>query len=74
MMPSPVALTTVQINSFAFSGGQETAEKQRLLGANLEVDVPYHYLQFFLEDDDELRRVSVLVSLAPFCALVCLFV
>lgn len=42
----------------AFSGGQETAELQRQLGANLEVDVAYQYLRFFLEDDDELRRIG----------------
>jgi tryptophanyl-tRNA synthetase len=42
----------------AFSGGQETAELQRELGANLEVDVAYQYLRFFLEDDDELKRIG----------------
>jgi tryptophanyl-tRNA synthetase len=33
----------------AFSGGRVTKEEHRRLGANLEVDIPYHYLRFFLE-------------------------
>lgn len=48
-----------KINRYAFSGGQDTAEKQREMGANLEVDVPYEYLRFFLEDDAELEKVRV---------------
>ena len=42
----------------AFSGGQETAELQKELGANLEVDVAYQYLTFFLEDDEELAEIG----------------
>eukprot|EP01102_Stenamoeba_stenopodia_P005777 TRINITY_DN16506_c0_g1_i1.p1 TRINITY_DN16506_c0_g1~~TRINITY_DN16506_c0_g1_i1.p1 ORF type:complete len:437 (+),score=137.74 TRINITY_DN16506_c0_g1_i1:104-1312(+) len=47
-----------KINKHAFSGGQDTLEKQRQLGANLEVDIPYQYLQFFLEDDDQLKEIG----------------
>ena len=47
-----------KINRHAFSGGQDTAEKQRALGADLEVDVSYEYLRFFLEDDEELARIG----------------
>jgi tryptophanyl-tRNA synthetase len=47
-----------KINKFAFSGGQDTAEKQRELGGRTDVDVPYKYLTFFLEDDDELARIK----------------
>ncbi|KIY03299.1 uncharacterized protein Z520_01766 [Fonsecaea multimorphosa CBS 102226] len=47
-----------KINRFAFSGGQDTAEKQRELGGNTDVDVPYKYLTFFLEDDDELAKIK----------------
>ncbi len=47
-----------KINRKAFSGGQDTAEKQRELGADLEIDVPYNYLQFFLEDDDEFKQIG----------------
>jgi tryptophanyl-tRNA synthetase len=27
-------------------------------GANLEVDIPYHYLRFFLEDDEKLEKIG----------------
>ena len=47
-----------KINRFAFSGGQDTAEKQRELGGRTDVDVPYKYLMFFLEDDDELAKIK----------------
>ncbi|PRP73564.1 tryptophan--tRNA ligase, cytoplasmic [Planoprotostelium fungivorum] len=42
----------------AFSGGRDTAELQRQFGANLEVDVPYRYLTFFLEDDEKLKDIG----------------
>ncbi len=29
-----------------------------ILGSNLDVDVPYHYLTFFLEDDDKLAEIK----------------
>ena len=41
----------------AFSGGQETLELHRELGGRAEVDIPFQYLKFFLEDDDELERL-----------------
>lgn len=47
-----------KINRYAFTGGQDTKEKQRLYGANLEVDIPVKYLSFFLEDDDELEHIK----------------
>jgi tryptophanyl-tRNA synthetase len=47
-----------KVNRYAFSGGQDTLEKQRALGANLEIDVPYQYLRFFLEDDERLKQIG----------------
>ncbi|KAE8767426.1 tryptophan--tRNA ligase, cytoplasmic [Hordeum vulgare] len=47
-----------QVNKYAFSGGQDSEELQRELGANLEVDVPIKYLNFFLEDDNELELIK----------------
>lgn len=47
-----------KINRFAFSGGQDTAEKQRELGGRTKVDVPFQYLTFFMEDDSELARIK----------------
>lgn len=47
-----------KIMQHAFSGGQDTKEKQMKFGANLEVDVSYQWLRFFLEDDEELERIG----------------
>lgn len=47
-----------KINRYAFSGGGETVEEQRAKGANLEVDIPYQYLKFFLESDDQLKDIG----------------
>ncbi|CAE7836803.1 WARS1 [Symbiodinium microadriaticum] len=47
-----------KINKHAFSGGQETLEMQRQLGANLEVDVAYEWLTFFLESDERLAEIG----------------
>lgn len=46
-----------QINRHAMSGGRETVEEQRKYGADLSKDVPYQYLEYFLDDDDELMRI-----------------
>ena len=43
----------------AFSGGQESRELHRQLGGRTDVDIPFQYLKFFLEDDDELERIRV---------------
>jgi tryptophanyl-tRNA synthetase len=51
-----VAITTK--HSFLTpAGGQETRELHRELGGRTEVDIPYQYLKFFLEDDEELERI-----------------
>jgi tryptophanyl-tRNA synthetase len=47
-----------KINKHAFSGGQETLELQRKLGANLAVDVAYEWLGFFLESDDRMAEIT----------------
>lgn len=46
-----------KINKYAFSGGRETIEEHRKLGGNVEVDISYRYLTFFLEDDDKLEDI-----------------
>lgn len=43
----------------AFSGGQDTAELHREIGGRTAVDVPFQYLTFFMEDDEELERIRV---------------
>ncbi|KAM0056678.1 putative tryptophan--tRNA ligase [Helianthus debilis subsp. tardiflorus] len=45
------------VNKYAFSGGQDSVENHRKYGANLEVDIPFKYLSFFLEDDEELELI-----------------
>jgi len=47
-----------KINKHAFSGGQETVELHRQLGGNPDVDVPFQYLSFFLESDEELAEIE----------------
>ena len=47
-----------KINKHGFSGGQETVEEHRRLGGNPDVDVAYQYLGFFLDDDDEWKRLG----------------
>ncbi|MGC8676574.1 MAG: tryptophan--tRNA ligase, partial [Candidatus Micrarchaeia archaeon] len=42
-----------KIMKYAFSGGQATAELQRKLGGNPDVDVAFQLLYFFLEEDDK---------------------
>ncbi len=45
-----------KVNKYAFSGGQDTADKQRELGGRTENDVAFQYLKFFMEDDEELEK------------------
>lgn len=58
MTDSPSAIKN-KINKYAFSGGQETLEKQRELGGNPDVDVAYQYLRFFMEDDEKLDSLNL---------------
>lgn len=47
-----------KVNKYAFSGGGATVELHKANGGNLEVDVPYQWLRFFLEDDDKLAQIA----------------
>lgn len=47
-----------KINKYAFSGGQPTLELQRQLGADLSIDIPFLYLKFFMEDENELNSIA----------------
>lgn len=49
---------TKKIREKAFSGGGMTKQEHIEKGANLAVDVPYHYLLYFLDDDQELERIA----------------
>ncbi|XP_049848546.1 tryptophan--tRNA ligase, cytoplasmic-like [Schistocerca gregaria] len=46
-----------KVMKYAFSGGQSTISDHRRLGADLNVDISYQYLSFFLEDEKELQRI-----------------
>uniref|UniRef100_A0A6C0ECJ6 tryptophan--tRNA ligase n=1 Tax=viral metagenome TaxID=1070528 RepID=A0A6C0ECJ6_9ZZZZ len=48
----------LKIKTYAFSGGGQTKKDHIDYGANLEVDVAYQYLVYFLEDDEELKRIA----------------
>jgi tryptophanyl-tRNA synthetase len=47
-----------KINKHAFSGGRDTKEEQEEFGANIDIDVPYQFLQFFLEDDELYKEIG----------------
>ncbi|XP_061651728.1 tryptophan--tRNA ligase, cytoplasmic isoform X2 [Phyllopteryx taeniolatus] len=46
-----------KINKYAFSGGKDTVEEHRKYGGNVDVDVSFMYLTFFLEDDHKLEKI-----------------
>ena len=48
-----------KINKYAKTGGGQTVEEHRANGCDLEVDVPFQYLTFFMEDDDLLEDIRV---------------
>lgn len=46
------------VNRHAFSGGQIYLEDQKKLGANLDIDMSYRYLQFFFKNDQQLEKIA----------------
>lgn len=46
-----------KIKKHAFSGGGATKEEHERNGGNTDIDVSYHYLTFFLEDDAQLKDI-----------------
>lgn len=55
----------LQINLYAFSGGQATKEEQHAKGANLEVDVSFQYLTFFMENEVRLEEIRTVRCSSP---------
>jgi len=47
-----------KVNKYAFSGGQLTVEDHRRIGGNLDVDISWKWLNFFLDDDEELAKIG----------------
>lgn len=52
-LSDPPKTVEKKIMKYAFSGGQATTELQRKLGADLKVDVPYQWLYYIFENDDD---------------------
>jgi len=48
-----------KIMKYAKSGERWISEKVKILKINLDEDIPYQYLRFFLEDDKELDRIRL---------------
>lgn len=42
----------------AFSGGKDSLEEHRKSGGDIKIDIPYQYLSYFVEDDEELRKIA----------------
>jgi tryptophanyl-tRNA synthetase len=51
-----------KINKYAFSGGGITLEEHKKNGGKVEIDIPYQYLRFFLDDDAKLEEIRVQYS------------
>ncbi|WPT11333.1 Tryptophan--tRNA ligase, cytoplasmic [Picochlorum sp. SENEW3] len=47
-----------KVNKYVFSGGGVTVEEHREKGANLDTDVSWKWLNFFMEDDAELSDIG----------------
>ena len=47
-----------KINKYAFSGGGVTLEEHKKNGGNVDIDIPFSYLKFFLEDDAKLDDIK----------------
>lgn len=47
-----------KVNKYAFSGGRPTVEEHRARGADLDVDVSWKWLNFFMEDDARLAEIG----------------
>ena len=46
-----------KVIKYAFSGGRETIEQHRKFGGNPDIDIPYQYLTYFLEDSNKLKQI-----------------
>lgn len=49
---------TRKINKYAFSGGRDTIQEHRLLGGNIEIDIPCIWLKYFVEGDTQLAKIE----------------
>ena len=47
-----------KINKYAYSGGGDTVEEHRAKGGNCEVDIPFQYLRYFMDDDEKIAEIE----------------
>lgn len=47
-----------KINKYAFSGGQATVEEHRAKGGDISVDIPFQYLKYFYDNDEDLGDIE----------------
>ena len=47
-----------KVNKYAFSGGRLTVEEHREKGGDLDVDISWKWLNFFMDDDEELKAIG----------------
>ncbi|KAL6782262.1 TSW1 [Auxenochlorella protothecoides x Auxenochlorella symbiontica] len=47
-----------KVKKYAFSGGGATREEHEKNGANLDVDISYQWLRFFMQDDTRLEEIG----------------
>lgn len=50
--------TIIKKINASVSGGRATKEEQSKLGADLTIDIAWQYLNYFLEDDKELKQIG----------------
>jgi len=47
-----------KVNKYAFSGGRLTVEEHREKGGDLDVDISWKWLNFFMDDDERLAEIG----------------
>ena len=62
LVSDTAAMIKTKINKYAKTGGGQTVEEHRANGCDLDVDVPFQYLSFFMEDDERLEEIRVKYS------------
>jgi tryptophanyl-tRNA synthetase len=57
-MTDTVKTIKKKLNKHGFSGGKDTVEEHRELGGDINVDVAFQYLCYFLDDDEQLETIA----------------
>ena len=46
------------IKKNAFTGGCQSLEEHKKYGGDIKIDIPYQYLTYFMESDEELKEIA----------------